>query len=71
MEHTDHDGPDIDEDEESHVGKFLKREEEGEDMIGDALRKAVYRVERMAGEGSGHDPLVVRFVEVLVDAGMV
>lgn len=40
-------------------------------MIRQALRVAVKRVEGVAGKGRGHDPLVVRLVEVLIHPGVV
>lgn len=40
-------------------------------MVGQRLREAIEGVEGVAGEGRGHDPLVVRLVEVLVDAWVV
>lgn len=58
--------PEIDEDEEGDVGEFLEREDEGEDVVGEALGEAVHWVERVAGERRGHDPFVVRFVQRLV-----
>lgn len=65
---VDEDGPEVHKDEQGDVGQLLQREHEGEDVVGEALREAVERVEGVAREGSGHDPLVVRLVEVLVDA---
>ena len=65
------DGPEVDEAEQEDVGQFLQREEEGEDVVGHTLRPAVERVESVRSEGGGHDPLVVRLVEGLVDAGVV
>ena len=64
---VDHDGPDLDEGEEGDVGELLQREDEGEQVVGDGLGKAVERVEGVAGEGRGHDPLVVRLVQALVE----
>ena len=60
---VDEDGPDVDEGEEGDVGELLQREQEREDVVGQALREAVQRVEGVAGEGRGHDPLVVRLVQ--------
>lgn len=65
---VDEDGPDVDEDEQGDVGELLEREEEGEDVVGERLGEAVDRVEGVGGEGAGHDPLVVWFVQALVDA---
>lgn len=68
---VDHDGPDVDEGEEGHVGEFLQGEEEGEEVVGQRLREAVERVEGVRGVGCGNDPFVVRLVEGLVQAGVV
>ena len=62
----DQHGPDVDEDEESDVGEFGQREQEREDVVGKALGVTVQRVESVRGERRRHDPLVVRFVDVLV-----
>lgn len=34
----DHDGPELDEDEEEEVTEFLEGEEEGEEVVGDGLQ---------------------------------
>lgn len=68
---VDHDGPEVDKDEEEDVGHLLQREDEGEDVVGNGLGKAVDRVEGVAGKGRGHDPFVVRFVQRLVDGRVV
>lgn len=64
---VDHDGPDLDESEEGDVGELLQGEDEGEEVVGDGLGEAVERVESVGGEGRGHDPLVVRLVQALVE----
>jgi len=64
---VDHDGPDLDEGEEGDVGELLQGEDEGEEVVGDGLGEAVERVEGVGGEGCGHDPLVVRLVQALVE----
>lgn len=68
---VNHDRPEIDECEEKNVREFLERKHEREDVVRNALRPAVDRMEGMRGIGSGHDPFVVWFVESLVDKGMV
>ena len=68
---VDHDGPEVDEHEEADVRHLLQREDEGEHVVGDALRKPVDGVESVAGVGRRHDPLVVRLVQVLVDGRVV
>jgi hypothetical protein len=64
---VNHDGPDLDESEEGDVCELLQREDEGEQVVWDGLGEAVERVESVAGEGCGHDPLVVRLVQALVE----
>jgi hypothetical protein len=68
---VDEDGPDVDEDEQGDVGELLEGEDEGEDVVGEGLGEAVNGVEGVGGEGGRHDPFVVRFVQALVDGGMV
>lgn len=68
---VDQDSPDVDEDEEEDVCELGQRENEGEDVIRKTLSVAVGGVERVRGERSRHDPLVVWLVDVLVDTGMV
>lgn len=68
---VDHDGPDVDEHEKSNVGELLQREDEGEDVVRQRLSVAVERVESVRGERRGHDPLVVRLVQLLVNHGVV
>ena len=62
------DCPDVDEDEEDDVCEFLEREEEGEDVVGQALRIAVHGMESVRGERRRHNPFVVGLVQRLVDA---
>lgn len=68
---VDQHGPDLHEDEEAQVGELLQREDEGEDVVGERLHPAVDGVEGDGGVGRGHDPFVVSFVQVLVDARQV
>lgn len=63
---VDEDGPDLHEDEEAQVRQLLEREDEGEEVVGDALEEAVDRVEGDGCVRRGHDPLVVRLVQRLV-----
>ena len=58
-------GPDVDEHVEAQVEHLVQGEEEGVDVVGQALEEAVYGVEGVAGEGRGDLPHVVRLVEVL------
>lgn len=67
----DHDGPEVDESKEDHIGVLLKRKNEGENMVGDTLGPAIQRMESVGREGTRHDPLVVGLVQLLVDQGMV
>lgn len=68
---VDQDGPEVDETEKENVGKLLERENEREQVVGHTLRPTVHRVESMRREGARHDPLVVRFVQGLVDQRVV
>lgn len=68
---VDHDSPDLDESEESNVGKLLKWEHEWEKVVRHALAVSVERVESVRGVWCRHDPLVVRLVESLVDKRVV
>jgi len=67
----DKDGPDLHEYEEAEIGKFLEREQEREDVIGNALEPPIDGVECDGGVRCGHDPFVVGFVKGLVDQWMV
>lgn len=58
--------PDVDEGEQRNVCELVEREQEREDVVGDTLREAIERVESMAGEWRGDNPLVMRLVQVLV-----
>ena len=68
---VDHDGPQVDENEEEDVGGFLKREEKGKDVVRKALSVTIQRVESVGSKGSGRNPLVVRLVQALVDQWVV
>lgn len=68
---VDEDGPDLDEEEEGQVCEFLQGKDEGEDVVGDGLRPAVYRVECDCCVGCWHDPFVVGLVEGFVEGGVV
>lgn len=65
------DGPEVDEAEKEDVGDLLQGEDEGEDVVWDTLGPAIERVEGVRGIRARHDPLVVRLVQGLVDAGVV
>lgn len=66
----DEDSPDVDEHEKCNVGKLLKREHEGKEVVRHRLRIAVKRVEGVGCEWSRHDPFVVRLVKSLVDGAV-
>jgi hypothetical protein len=68
---VDEHGPDVDEDEKRNVGELLEWEDEGKQMVRQALRISVKRVESVRCVRRRHDPLVVRLVEVLVDGFVV
>ena len=68
---TDQNRPDVDEGEQGDISELLKREKEGEQMVGYALGKPVQWMESVACKGSWHDPFMMALVESLVDQGMV
>ena len=67
---TDQDCPDVDEDEQQNIRKFLQGKEKREDVVGYALREAVERMEGMTGKGGRHDPFVMLLVQFLIDQRM-
>lgn len=67
---VDQDSPDVDEDEEGNAGNLGEWEQEWEDVVRETLGVTVGRVEGVRGKRGGHDPLVVRLVDVLVHPGM-
>lgn len=67
---VDENGPDVDENEEGDIGEFLKREQEWEEMVWNGLSKSIKRMESMRGERCRHDPLMVGFMQVFVDDGI-
>lgn len=70
VRHTDQHGPDVDEHEQREVRGLMQREQEREDVIRNALRVAIERVESVARERGRHDPLVVRLVQATVQNRM-
>lgn len=68
---VDEDGPDINIHEQRNIGELVQWQDKGEDVVGDALSPAVDRVESVRGIGRRHHPLMVRFMQVLVDARVV
>lgn len=63
---VDHNRPDVDEAEQHNVRVLVQREEEGEDVVRQTLRVTVQWMECVGREWRGHDPLVMRLVESLV-----
>lgn len=59
------DGPYINKHIEAQVEYLVQGEEERVDVVGQSLKKAIYRVESVAGERSRDLPDVVRFMEML------
>ena len=59
---VDQDSPEVDEAEKEDVGEFLERKDERENVVGNALRPAIQRMERVRCIRAGHNPLVVRLV---------
>ena len=68
---VDHDGPEIDKDEEKDIGEFLQRKHKGIHVIRKPLSEPVKGMESVGGKGSWHNPLVVRLVQPLVDQWVV
>lgn len=68
---VDDDRPHLHEREQQHVRGLLQGEDEGEDVVRQALREAVERVERDGRERGRHDPPVVRLVVAAVDGRVV
>ena len=67
---TNEDSPEVDKDEEGNICELLERKNEWEDVVWYTLREAIHGVEGMAGVRCGHNPLVMRFVQRLVNHGM-
>ncbi len=67
----DHDGPKIYEDEEEDIGELLERENKGKHVVWKALGKTIQGMESVGGKWSGHNPLVVRLMQALVDQWVV
>jgi hypothetical protein len=65
------DGPNVDEDEEGDRGDLGQGKEEGEHVVWQALSVTIQWMESVRCERGRHDPLVVRLVDVLVDARVV
>ena len=68
---TNQHGPEIDKYEESHIGELLERQNEGENVIRQALGESIQRMKSVARKRSRHDPFMMRFVQLFVDEGMV
>mmetsp|Transcript_15909 Transcript_15909/g.42820 ORF Transcript_15909/g.42820 Transcript_15909/m.42820 type:complete len:241 (+) Transcript_15909:727-1449(+) len=68
---VDRDGPHVDGDEHADPEHLVHWEDKDSNVVGEALDKAVERVEGVRGEGRGHLPLVVGLVDVFVEEGEV
>lgn len=64
----DHDGPDIDEAEQSNVGELLEWKHKWEQVVWYRLSETIEWMESMAGIRCRHDPLVVSLMKSLVDS---
>lgn len=64
----DHDGPEVDKDKKEQICPLLKWEKDWENMVGKALQPTVNGVEGVRGVGRRHNPLVMRLVQMFVDA---
>lgn len=58
-------GPHVDKDVEAQVEHFVEWEQEGVDVVGEALEEAIHGVEGVAGKGSGDLPHVMGFMKML------
>lgn len=67
---TNEDGPEVDESEEGNVCELLERKDEWKDVVWYTLREAIHRVEGVAGVRCRHYPPVMRFVQCLINLGM-
>lgn len=66
-----HNRPDINKREQRNIREFLQREDKREDMIRQALRPAIQRMESMRRVRRGHDPPMMRLVQGFVDLRVV
>lgn len=66
-----HDGPEIDEDEEDDIGKLLKWEDKRKHVIRKALSETIQWMKSVGGKWSWHNPPVVRLMQALVDQWVV
>lgn len=67
----DHDGPEIDEDEEEDIGKLLKWEHKGKHVIRETLGETIQGMEGVGGVWSWHNPPVMRLMQAFVDQWVV
>ena len=63
--------PDIDENEQHQVNIFVQREQEGEQVIREALKKTIYRMECVTCKWSWNLPSVMDLVQILIHKAMV
>lgn len=68
---VDQDGPAVDKDKQANVDESVQREQKDKDVVRQRLRIPVHRVERVRRKRCGHQPLVVRLVDVLVQSRVV
>lgn len=68
---VDEDGPELHENEEYGVEVLLHRANKDKDMVRSRLQESIDGVESNRSPGRGNNPLVVRLVNVFVDAGVV
>ena len=68
---VDHYRPEINKSEQKQVQHLVEWEKHRVDVVRKRLSPSVHWVESMRGKWSTHDPLVVRFVETLVDGRVV
>lgn len=67
---TNEDGPKIDKGEEGDICELLEWEDKWKDVVWHTLGEAIHGVEGVAGVRCRHNPFVMRFVQRLVNFGM-
>ena len=59
-------GPEVNKQKQNKVQDLVERKQKHEQVIRQALKETVYGMESVASIGSGDDPAVMRFVNILV-----
>lgn len=67
---TNEDSPEVDKGEKGDICELLEREDKRKDVVWYTLREAIHGVEGVACVRCRHNPFVMRFMQRLVDLGM-